>query len=307
MRPSERVEVEALRSLFAVPEPRGVLRRGGRRDRHPRGRAADQGAEPDRRAVRPRRAWTSWPESSTAGRTGSRSTPRPGWTTSWSPADTSATAPGRSSSAASRPVDARTDLDVTDARSRRRRLDVPARAWNVPPAEADWLSPCRRPLRLALLHRVRRGRSRSPAGCCSASGGAGWLGVAATRIEYRGRGAQSALLAARIDRARQIGLELVVTETGAPEHGEPGPSYRNILRAGFEPAYVRPNYTASGRGQLLQLRLAPVMRDRPGVERERRRDHDRARGRARRGCPRRSRSRRARDRRRPGRSRSPAR
>ena len=81
-----------------------------------------------------------------------------------------------------------------------------------------------------------------------ANGDAGWLGVASTRADYRGRGAQSALLAARIERAGELGLRLLVTETGAAEDDEPGTSYRNILRAGFEPAYVRPNYTASGAG-----------------------------------------------------------
>jgi hypothetical protein len=55
----------------------------------------------------------------------------------------------------------------------------------------------------------------------------------------------SSFLAARIDRARELGLRLLATESGAPLDGEPGPSYRNILRAGFEPAYIRPNYTAS--------------------------------------------------------------
>jgi hypothetical protein len=50
------------------------------------------------------------------------------------------------------------------------------------------------------------------------------------------------VLAARIERARELGLHLLVTETGAPEDPGAGTSYRNILRAGFEPAYVRPNY-----------------------------------------------------------------
>ena len=35
---------------------------------------------------------------------------------------------------------------------------------------------------------------------------------------------------------------MLVTETGQPVDGRPGPSYRNIVRAGFEPAYVRQNY-----------------------------------------------------------------
>ena len=69
----------------------------------------------------------------------------------------------------------------------------------------------------------------------------GWVGVGATLPEYRGRGAQSALLAARVSLAHELGLRLLVTETGVPRDGRPGPSYRNILRAGFREAYVRPN------------------------------------------------------------------
>jgi hypothetical protein len=41
--------------------------------------------------------------------------------------------------------------------------------------------------------------------------------------------------------AHELGLRLLVTETGVPRDGRPGPSYRNILRAGFREAYVRPN------------------------------------------------------------------
>lgn len=75
-------------------------------------------------------------------------------------------------------------------------------------------------------------------GALYADGAWGWIGVGATRESWRGRGAQSALLAARIDAARELGVRYFTTETGA----EPGPSYRNILRAGFEEAYRRPNW-----------------------------------------------------------------
>lgn len=73
---------------------------------------------------------------------------------------------------------------------------------------------------------------------------AGWLGFGATLSEFRGRGAQSALLAARIEDARKQGCSLVVTETGELQEGRPSGSYRNILRAGFREAGVRPNYRA---------------------------------------------------------------
>lgn len=74
--------------------------------------------------------------------------------------------------------------------------------------------------------------------------GVGWLGIAATRPQYRGRGAQSAILAARIEDARQRGCSTVITETGALEEGRPSNSYRNIVRAGFREAGVRANYRA---------------------------------------------------------------
>ena len=72
----------------------------------------------------------------------------------------------------------------------------------------------------------------------------GWLGFAATRERYRGRGAQSAILAARIEDARQQGCTMVTTETGELKEGRPSSSYRNIVRAGFREVGVRPNYRA---------------------------------------------------------------
>jgi GNAT superfamily N-acetyltransferase len=72
----------------------------------------------------------------------------------------------------------------------------------------------------------------------------GWLGFGATLPAFRGRGAQSAILAARIEDARKQGCSTVVTETGELEEGRPSGSYRNILRAGFREAGVRPNYRA---------------------------------------------------------------
>lgn len=78
--------------------------------------------------------------------------------------------------------------------------------------------------------------------------GLGWLGVAATLPEHRRRGAQRALLSARIRAATAAGCEVVVTETGELVEGKPSSSYRNILRAGFEPDYVRQNYVSSPSG-----------------------------------------------------------
>jgi len=71
--------------------------------------------------------------------------------------------------------------------------------------------------------------------------GLGWLGAAGTLVEQRGRGAQNALLAARIARGRELGLTVLTTETGERLPDRPSSSYRNILGAGFEEAYLRPN------------------------------------------------------------------
>jgi len=70
----------------------------------------------------------------------------------------------------------------------------------------------------------------------------GYLGFAATLADFRGRGAQSALLAARIRRARELGCDLVTTETGERVPDRPSSSYRNILRAGFRERHVVANY-----------------------------------------------------------------
>jgi GNAT superfamily N-acetyltransferase len=79
-------------------------------------------------------------------------------------------------------------------------------------------------------------------GALYAEGGAGWLGFGATLAEHRGRGGQSAILAARIARAHELGLSRLVTSTGELVADRPSTSYRNIERAGFELAYVRPNW-----------------------------------------------------------------
>lgn len=82
------------------------------------------------------------------------------------------------------------------------------------------------------------------AGAVFVSGAAAWLGQATTLPDHRGRGAHSALISERIVAARAAGAQVVVTETGDLADGRPESSYRNLLRAGFEPAYIRPNYAS---------------------------------------------------------------
>ncbi|MFN8162299.1 MAG: GNAT family N-acetyltransferase [Solirubrobacterales bacterium] len=68
------------------------------------------------------------------------------------------------------------------------------------------------------------------------------FGIAATLETARGRGCQRALLGRRILDAAEAGCRTLFVETGARVPGRPAASYRNILRAGFEEAYLRPNW-----------------------------------------------------------------
>lgn len=72
-----------------------------------------------------------------------------------------------------------------------------------------------------------------------------WLGIGATKPAMRNRGGQSALLARRIADAQKFGAHYATTETGVPQAGQPAPSHANILKAGFDVAYVRPNWAES--------------------------------------------------------------
>lgn len=73
-------------------------------------------------------------------------------------------------------------------------------------------------------------------------GPAAWIGYASTRADYRGRGAQSALIAARLDAAREAGCRWCVVETAADTPEKPNPSTHNLRRMGFRDAYERPNW-----------------------------------------------------------------
>jgi GNAT superfamily N-acetyltransferase len=64
----------------------------------------------------------------------------------------------------------------------------------------------------------------------------------ATRPEFRGRGAQQALIARRLREAAALGCTRAVTETAEDTAERSAPSYRNMLRSGFRVAYLRPNY-----------------------------------------------------------------
>lgn len=139
------------------------------------------------------------------------------------------------------PYEARTDLVVAEAPSREDVGTFLDRAWGIPPPEAEWMS---RVFDLPSWHCFVAYDGDQPVGggMLFALDDVGWLGVAATQPEHRGRGVQGAVFAARFDRARELGLRTLITETGVTD--PPGPSYRNMLRTGFEPTYERPVYSS---------------------------------------------------------------
>jgi GNAT superfamily N-acetyltransferase len=145
------------------------------------------------------------------------------------------------------PVAARTDLVIDEARTPEDFGAVIAATWGLPPPERSWLSAL---VELPSWHCFVGYDGGQPVagGVLFEAEDAGWLGIASTLPSHRGRGAQGAILAARIARAAQLGLRRLATETDAPEGEEPNQSYRNILRAGFERSYVRPNYASTSSG-----------------------------------------------------------
>ena len=76
-------------------------------------------------------------------------------------------------------------------------------------------------------------------GASYVAGSLAWLGAAGTLAEASGRGAQSAILATRIRAACDAGARVLAAETVDRVDGEAEPSFRNLVRAGFEGAYVQ--------------------------------------------------------------------
>jgi GNAT superfamily N-acetyltransferase len=145
------------------------------------------------------------------------------------------------------PIEAATRLTVRAADPSEARAfgATAAGAFGMPLIVGEWLA--------ALVGRPRwhcllalDGAQPVAAGAAFVDGACAWLGIGGTLPSHRRRGAQSALLAARIAKAAELRCAWLTTETGLPHPGESGSSFQNIQRAGFETAYVRPNLTRIG-------------------------------------------------------------
>ena len=118
---------------------------------------------------------------------------------------------------------------------------IVAAAFEMPPELSGWLAAIPgRPgwsCQLALHEDVPIG-----AAAIFVEGDSAWFTFGATLPEHRGLGAQGSLFASRSRRALELGVRHFVTETGAPLGDDgPGPSHRNMLRAGFAEVELRPN------------------------------------------------------------------
>jgi GNAT superfamily N-acetyltransferase len=76
--------------------------------------------------------------------------------------------------------------------------------------------------------------------------GVAYLAGGATSPRHRRRGAQGALVAARVNEALDHGCEWIASETGEAVPGDPQHSFHNMRRAGLVPVSVRHNYTYEG-------------------------------------------------------------
>ena len=118
--------------------------------------------------------------------------------------------------------------------------DVVAAGYGLEPFVGTWLAEL--PRTTWRCYVAYDGDEPAGAAALYVHGGTGYLCFAATRPEHRRKGAQGALLATRIGDALEAGCSSLVTETGERIPMKPSDSYRNILRFGFEEAYLRPNY-----------------------------------------------------------------
>lgn len=123
--------------------------------------------------------------------------------------------------------------------------EILARGFEFPSEAASILGTGMRGRKWHVLGAFDHGRLAA-AGVLYHDGALGYFGSAATRPEYRGRRAQPSLIAARIELSRSLGCKTLVTETGEAVADQPNPSYNNLVRAGFRPHSLRPNFTLKG-------------------------------------------------------------
>ncbi|TCR98708.1 hypothetical protein EV281_10898 [Rhizobium sp. BK418] len=79
-------------------------------------------------------------------------------------------------------------------------------------------------------------------GAMFASGSIAWLGGGTTVPSFRNRGAQKALIQARVQEGADHGVSTFVVETEVPSADKPNISNANLAKMGFVHTYNRSNF-----------------------------------------------------------------
>lgn len=80
------------------------------------------------------------------------------------------------------------------------------------------------------------------AGAMFVKGEMAWMHLSGTLKRYRGRGAQSAMLARGIEMGLALGCKWFIAETKEDTPDRPNPAYHNMMRYGFKLAYLEKCY-----------------------------------------------------------------
>lgn len=130
------------------------------------------------------------------------------------------------------------DGDVVDAVAFAR---IVTAAFDLGEAAVPWIArlPAAAGLRLFLAE-----MDGEPAGTGGVfiRGALGWTNFGATAPAFRRRGIQASLLAHRVRVALAAGCRRIHTCTGEAVPGDPQHSWNNIVRCGFRPTSLRPNW-----------------------------------------------------------------
>ncbi len=118
---------------------------------------------------------------------------------------------------------------------------IAGRNLGLSPEGCAWLS--------GLVHRPRwrlymtfDGDTPVGTGAMFIDQGMAWLDWAATEAAYRRQGSHTLLLSRRIEDALKADCRTLVTVIGKEAEGDQQSSFRNIVKAGFQPAYLRRNF-----------------------------------------------------------------
>ncbi len=114
--------------------------------------------------------------------------------------------------------------------------DVSARGFGRPPVIAQWMGAT---VGFSRWRHYLAYIDGQPAGAAAMyiDGQTAWLGIGSTLPDFRCQGVQQALISQRLVDGRESGVRHFVAETESFNT-----SCQNLMRAGFECAYERPNY-----------------------------------------------------------------